>query len=61
MDGYYSNNVAVCLDCQYSCATCVNGVTCLSCNITLGRVMDSNTNLCICEDGLFDNHLIETC
>jgi hypothetical protein len=30
-DGYYDAGVAVCAACHYSCATCTNATTCLTC------------------------------
>lgn len=55
VDKYYDDgNSATCPSCDYSCATCVDGISCATCNAAKFRSFSSATNLCACQNGYFD-------
>lgn len=56
-DGYWENvELTICTLCHYTCATCENGDSCLTCNETNNhRAID--TNQCPCADGYFERIL----
>ena len=51
IDKSYDAGVAACASCLYSCATCTNGTTCLTCPATR---MLSLALACLCNPGTFD-------
>lgn len=73
IDGYFENpkltalpssftyKGAPCLACQYSCSTCNDNITCLTCNSSLNRVYNSVSKLCSCLSGFYDNFLVQSC
>ena len=52
---------SVCLQCQYTCETCVDTSACGSCNATLQRTMSGSTGFCECSAGYYDDLINETC
>lgn len=51
-----------CTACDISCKTCTGAATtCTSCNSTAFRVLDSNTNECMCMNNYVSDGLAEEC
>lgn len=58
IDRYFDNNTAVCVRCHYSCKTCINNITCSSCDNSKFRSQSSpDSELCKCEflPGYYDD------
>ena len=56
MDGYFENNVSVCVECHFSCATCENLFSCLSCSSDNKRNPLNGNQECKCTAGYFENN-----
>lgn len=50
--GYYDSGVSVCSVCNYRCLTCSSASVCLTCNMSLSRVL-SNSSECLCAIGYY--------
>jgi hypothetical protein len=55
LDGYYDNNQPICLICQYTCNTCINGNQCLTCDATTNRRTFNSHYTCSCIDRFYDD------
>lgn len=56
IDGYYDDgSSADCIQCQYSCLTCNDGTSCLTCDSSKYRSFSSTTNLCKCMNRYYDD------
>ncbi|CAD8148113.1 unnamed protein product [Paramecium octaurelia] len=53
--GYYEDNQQICQQCNPNCYTCEQDQICLSCDITLNRVINKQ-QICICNQGYFENN-----
>jgi proprotein convertase subtilisin/kexin type 5 len=52
--GYYqpSTSTNTCMLCSSNCVTCqYSSYYCTSCNYTLNRVLNTNSNTCVCRSG----------
>lgn len=47
--------------CQYTCATCSDGISCDTCNAAKFRQDNGTTNLCSCLTGYYDDSVNELC
>lgn len=44
-----------CTACSYTCLTCMgNGVSCITCDSSNSRTLNSTSNTCPCNNGFFD-------
>ena len=62
MNRYYDDGLhADCVACHYSCLTCSNGDSCLTCDMTKNRIISLSSDLCVCDIRYYDDYTNEQC
>ena len=60
--GYFDNYVSsTCLNCQYTCYTCINTAQCDSCSSAMYREYNNITKFCTCTTGYYDDGSNQLC
>lgn len=61
--GFYEDPTSkLCVNCNYSCYTCINPNSCATCLVTTLRVLDPSSQQCLCPAvGYFDKALTPVC